>query len=566
MTVNSGKRMFTKEYEPTNKNKKFLFTLAKITTFYGLAYSGFFFYLGLKVTANVLLATALIFYPSLIFLCKHKYERSARYLLIGASLIYIYTSIVTIPVNLNAEFYYLPAMLLSLLVFDVKQKKEALVGVCLPFFAWILGLKGIAPVIQTSSHYIDLIPVDFFVKINFAGSLIITGLIIKFYRSNLLDLNLSLTKEYERIKKIGFHLKNAQRLAKVGNWENIFSTNELIWSDEVYNIFEVEKNEIEVSMEYFMDNIHPEDREFVSNAYQYALKTGQPYEIVHRILQKDGRIKFVREKSEIHYDEFSQPFSSMGTIQDITEMKVNDAFINHTSKLVALGEMAGGIAHEINNPLAIIQGNAASCLKKMQSSVLDKEGIEKTQRKIMSSVDRISKIMKSLKSISRNSEEDPMQLSAVLKLVEDVHELLTERFFNKSVQLTIDIPADLQIMCRPSEIVQVILNLINNSYDAVMNLEEKWIEVKAVSTRDFVRIFIIDSGKGIPKENLNKLMFPFFTTKEVGKGTGLGLSISKKIVENHSGKFYYDETSCNTCFIIELPIPQSTSIELKSAS
>jgi signal transduction histidine kinase len=99
----------------------------------------------------------------------------------------------------------------------------------------------------------------------------------------------------------------------------------------------------------------------------------------------------------------------------------------------------------------------------------------------------------------------------------------------------------------------VILNLLNNSVDAISELKEKWIEIVVAETASCIEVKITDSGRGIPKEIQNKIFNPFFTTKVVGKGTGLGLSISKGIIEAHGGHFQINNECPNTQFVIQLP-------------
>jgi signal transduction histidine kinase len=117
----------------------------------------------------------------------------------------------------------------------------------------------------------------------------------------------------------------------------------------------------------------------------------------------------------------------------------------------------------------------------------------------------------------------------------------------------------LAIECRPSQIEQVIINLLNNAFDAVSPLSDKWVRLDFTNFHDKIQIAVTDSGEKISPEIVEKLMLPFFTTKEIGKGTGLGLSISKGIVEDHQGKMYFDSFSSHTRFVVELPINQIKS-------
>jgi C4-dicarboxylate-specific signal transduction histidine kinase len=128
-----------------------------------------------------------------------------------------------------------------------------------------------------------------------------------------------------------------------------------------------------------------------------------------------------------------------------------------------------------------------------------------------------------------------------------------ERFKNKNVELKLSIPDNFKLNVRPNQITQVLLNLLNNSFDSIINANDRWVKISATEEDRIIKIEVTDSGEKIPPEIQSKMMLPFFTTKEVGKGTGLGLSISQGLIENHGGKLFFDKTAKNNCFKIELP-------------
>ncbi|MBP9681224.1 MAG: GAF domain-containing protein [Bacteriovorax sp.] len=237
-----------------------------------------------------------------------------------------------------------------------------------------------------------------------------------------------------------------------------------------------------------------------------------------------------------------------------------DELLHNASKMSALGEMAAGIAHEINNPLSIIIMQATQLLKKHQIHDLEKASFEEGLVKISSTAQRIGKVVKGLSAISRNTENDPMKEVSISLIVEDTIGLCLEKFNSHSIEFKKSISSLKRhtILARPPLVMQVLLNLFNNAFDAVLPLDSKWIELIAEVTEKTVTIQIIDSGEGISDQLLTKIMQPFFTTKEPGKGTGLGLSTSKGIIEDHGGKLYYQKVSGHTCFAIELPLFRET--------
>ena len=130
------------------------------------------------------------------------------------------------------------------------------------------------------------------------------------------------------LKESAERLNEAQRIAQLGSWELDLTNGKLTWSDEIFRLFEIDKPAFGASYESFLNAIHPEDRDRVSQAYNDSLATRTPYEIVHRLLMPDGRIKWVNERGETHYDEQGKAVRSTGTVQDITERKLAEAQIS----------------------------------------------------------------------------------------------------------------------------------------------------------------------------------------------------------------------------------------------
>lgn len=224
-----------------------------------------------------------------------------------------------------------------------------------------------------------------------------------------------------------------------------------------------------------------------------------------------------------------------------------------SAKMSQLGEMASSIAHEINTPLTVISGKSSLLIDDLKQGRNDTSKIINQLEKIEKTAIQIGKIVKGLKTFSRNSERDPLEETDLATLIESTLDLCHERLEKQSILIQVSVPQETLIFARASELSQVILNLISNAADAIQNLREKWIEINAFSKDKKIIIEITDSGNGIPASVVEKMMQPFFSTKEVGKGTGLGLSISKGIIESHNGNFYYDSNSVNTRFVIELP-------------
>jgi len=171
-----------------------------------------------------------------------------------------------------------------------------------------------------------------------------------------------------------------------------------------------------------------------------------------------------------------------------------------------------------------------------------------------STVGRISKIVNGMRRFSRESSMDEKLDYSLNKIIEETMDICQERINNNGIVTeVVYLPNDPHIFCRPVEISQVILNLVNNSYHAIASQSRPIIKILCEEASDHYTVRIVDSGSGIPPLVRQKLFQPFFTTKDVGIGTGLGLSISRGIIEEHEGRLYYQDDSPNTMFVIELP-------------
>lgn len=224
----------------------------------------------------------------------------------------------------------------------------------------------------------------------------------------------------------------------------------------------------------------------------------------------------------------------------------------HTSNLVALGEMAAGLSHEINNPLQTLSLQSKTLKESMSELKAPVHVIDQLET-VDSSIMRISKLVRSLRDLSRDVTNDPVGFFTVKEMLEEVMSLSSQRMKNHGIDFQIKGDTDIGIKGNLVRISQVLINLLNNSIDALEGVEEKWIKLELVETMEHVRFVLSDSGPGISPEHVHKLMQPFFTTKGPGKGTGLGLSISKNIIEKNGGTFYLDPDSVHTTFVIELP-------------
>ena len=232
-----------------------------------------------------------------------------------------------------------------------------------------------------------------------------------------------------------------------------------------------------------------------------------------------------------------------------------------SARLSALGMMAGSIAHEINNPLGIIHAYASDLAEMASENRVSVPTVGKLSSRIVDTTERIASIVRNLRHIAREGSGDPMSSACVRPIIERALELCHERFRIHSIGLIApDVDPELRIRCREVQMVQVLLNLLQNAYDAVSESEgDKWIAIEVDGHEQKLALSVIDSGHGIPPELRDRIMEPFFTTKPVGQGTGLGLSICQSIAQEHGGELRCEERDGHTCFSLILPALQEDS-------
>lgn len=297
-----------------------------------------------------------------------------------------------------------------------------------------------------------------------------------------------------------------------------------------------------------------------------TIRAGQVWrgEICNR--KKSGDLYWVMTTITPFLDESGKPYQYLAIRQDITELKVaqrqlleQEAQLVNASRLSAIGEMSAAITHEINNPLGVILGRAEMIQTMAAKGNLDAANLQRLIETILVTGKRIEKIVRSMKSLSHHGlETEPFLTCQVREFVNDSLELCAQRFKNHGIELiSPSISESLTIECRNHEIVQVLVNLMNNAFDAVSELEEKWVEMEVIDNGETVDFAVTDSGSGISPEIQAKLFEPFFSTKRVQYGTGLGLSISKNVVEKHGGRLFLDTESAHTRFVMRIPKHQS---------
>lgn len=305
------------------------------------------------------------------------------------------------------------------------------------------------------------------------------------------------------------------------------------------------------------DLVCPEDRSRYM-AFNEQVCAGESGTMIFDIIGLKGKRRTM-ETFAGPYTLTTGEVAQIAITNDISERVQNEQAIleqeqalEDAARLSSLGEFAANIAHEINNPLAIIYGNAQ--LLEMELATLDpaKAGsVHQTLNTMISTIERTSKIITSLKNFSRTPDYGDLKWVRAVEVVNDTLSLCSQRFVDRGIQVHISIPHSVHVLCEPVGLNQIFMNLLNNSSDAITGTQGAWIRVETQIVESKLQITVTDSGPGIPQNIQKKLLQPFFTTKEPGKGTGLGLSISASTLERMHGRLFYNAKHPNTQFVLE---------------
>lgn len=363
--------------------------------------------------------------------------------------------------------------------------------------------------------------------------------------------------ETERIRA---SLEYAQRLARLGNWEWDIQHNSLYWSREIFRILGIIPKNFDASYDAFLSCVHPEDRQMVRQAVDRALHDNQSYRIEHRLIRPDGAVRWVLEQAEVSRDEDGRPRHMAGTVQDITERREMERRERQANKIQAVGLLAGGIAHDVNNLLTPIMMHAETAkMKTGPESPLTHhlDGIQQAAQ-------RIASLVRQILSFSRKSEDllIPIKLGSIVK--EAVAFLQTAAPAHVTIRVNIETEED-RVAADPSQILQVLMNLGINGMHAIgakegmltLTLEKTAAPEEAGDIQrggTWLKLSVEDNGYGIAPENLARIFDPFFSTKKTGEGTGLGLSVVHGIVTRHHGVIRVEsEPGVGSRFEIILP-------------
>ena len=351
----------------------------------------------------------------------------------------------------------------------------------------------------------------------------------------------------ERLRENKHRLEEAQQMAHVGSFATDTLTGEMEWSEELYQIYELDPAQGSLSFNLVLANAHPDDRAMIQKTATDLMGRSGRVAFEHRLLLRDGRIKFllVTLTSTTGAD---GKLKTRGTVQDITERKLAEeqkakleAQLFQAHKMESIGRLAGGIAHDFNNLLTVINGYSNTLMRQPESEV------RKHAEQIRKAGESAASLTRQLLSFSRMeaTQAEPVHLNTVVAESEE----MLERLLGEHIEMKTSLEASPdEVLADPHQMQQCLMNLVLNARDAMPGGGQLTIETGNVDIAQddvpagsggapgpHVRLTVRDTGIGMDEDTRQHIFEPFFTTKEKGSGTGLGLSSVYGIVNRWQG-------------------------------
>jgi PAS domain S-box-containing protein len=372
----------------------------------------------------------------------------------------------------------------------------------------------------------------------------------------------------ERLRRNQQHLAVAQRIAHTGSVMHDIRSGADEWSDELYDILGLQRGAAPETFEAFLERVHPDDRAGVAER-QAALARGEQRPVSeYRIVRPDGGVRTIQsEIAPLSSPAGGAPSRIVVTFRDVTELRAAETRqqelerqLQHAQKVEALGTLAGGIAHDLNNALVPVLGLAKLTMKRLPEASRERANLAT----ILKAGERARDLVRRILAFSRKDapHRQPVDLAALVR--ESLQ--MARASMPATIQLDEAIEPVPPVLGDAGELQQVVMNLVVNALQAIgermgkvavgLKAEPQTLPDGASSDHivPALHLWVRDSGCGMDEATRQRVFEPFFTTKPVGEGTGLGLSVVHGIIVQHGGRIAVDSSlGQGTCFDVFLP-------------
>ena len=348
----------------------------------------------------------------------------------------------------------------------------------------------------------------------------------------------------EELRRSEAFLAEGQHLARMGNFWWRVMTNEIVWSEPMYRIFEFEPGTT-MTLERIASRVHPDDMPTFHDMVDCAQWGLSDFEYEHRIVMPDGSVKYLHLIAHRTRDERGDP-EYIGAVQNVTQRRLSEEALSkarselaHVSRVMSLGALTASIAHEVNQPLSGIITNASTCMRMLDAEPPNVDGARETAKRTIRDGRRAADVITRLRALFTNKDA----VTELLDLNEATREVIalsrTELERNRVITRTELADPLPPVTGDRVQLQQVILNLLRNGSDAMRTVADRPRELlfrTEVEEGDRVRLSVQDAGIGFEPQSLDRLFQTFYTTKD--DGMGIGLSVSRSIIENHHGRLW----------------------------